>query len=140
MIESLLDLVTSELLPAIAPLGFAVVTNSEADVFDNADVALQSPDLRVEVERERGIVVIHIGPANQPGISYSSGVLLNYLGLSSGAGFVGEDARSVLHGAGAFIKSSYNELRTMFGAQHLAQTKKDLETLTKERAAKLWGA
>jgi hypothetical protein len=110
-----------------------------ADVFDNASVDVRSPDLRVEVVRERGIVSVDIGPADQPGLSYDSGLVLNYLGLSSGNGLVGPDARVVLHGAGAFIKSAYNELRRMFGAEHLAHTKEALSALADERMAKMFG-
>jgi hypothetical protein len=139
MTEPLLDLVNAELLPAIAPLGFRVVESSVADVFDNASVVVQALDVRVEVVRDRGIVMFKIGPVTEPATSYDPGLLLNYLGLSSIDGYGGPDARSVLRGVGAFTKSMFNELRTMFGPQHLAQTKKDLNALAEERAARLFG-
>ena len=139
MIEPLLDLVAAELLPAIAPLGFVVVASSVADVFDNATVVMQSAGLRIEVVRERGIVNLDVGPVTEPGTSFGSGLLLNYLGLSAGYGYVGPDARSVLRAAGAFVTSMGDELQTMFEPERLARTKRDLGALAKERAKKMFG-
>jgi hypothetical protein len=60
--EALLDLVNTELLPRIAPLGFKVVETDVSESFDNAAVTLQGPAFRVRVVRERSIVFVDLGP------------------------------------------------------------------------------
>ena len=56
-----LDRVNVELMPAIAPLGFAVVQSSVADSFDNASVELEGLAFRLRALRERGDVFVDIG-------------------------------------------------------------------------------
>lgn len=139
MSEDLLDLVNAELLPVIAPLGFAVVQSETSPSFDNANVVLQAPALRLRVVRERGQVFLDIGPHSEPGTWFDSAVVMDYLGLSSSAGFHDEDARGMLRGAGAFVTSMWRELTANFSSQQLAVTKKELRSLAEQRAAKLFG-
>ena len=137
--EDLLRLVETELLPALDS-DFHVVSSEVSESFDNANVELQSPGLRIRVVRERGRVFADFGPVSEPNTWFDSAVLIDYLGLSPDAGFHDRDARRVLHGIAAFVTSLFSELREKFDPQHLAATKRDLEALMKERAAKLFGS
>lgn len=139
MSEKLLQLVIEELLPALAPLGFRVVESEAAESFDNAYVVLEAPTLRVQVLRERSIVLLAIAPTSEPNTWFDSAVLMDYLGLSPDGGFHDRDARGVLRGAGAFITSMWSELTTMFGEQQVVITKQELNTLREQRAAARYG-
>ena len=139
MSEALLDLVNAELLPEITSLGFAVVESQTSDSFDNANVVLQSSALRLRVIRERSQVFLDIGPQSEAGTWFDSAVVMDYLGLSSNAGFHAEDVRAVLRGVGAFVKSMWSELTAKFSPQQLEATKKELRTLAEARAAKMFG-
>jgi hypothetical protein len=139
MTDDLLQLVESELLPALVPLGFQVTESDVADVFDNASVVLAAPPLRIRVVRERSIVVLDVGPPSEPGMWFDSAVVMDYLGLSSTAGFHDHDARNVLRGAGTFITSMWHELTTKFGPRNFATTKRELNALGEERASRLFG-
>jgi len=75
----------------VAPLGFTVVQSDTSDSFDNASVVLQAPALRLRVVRERSQVFIDVGPASEPGTWFDSAVVIDYLGLSSKAGFHDRD-------------------------------------------------
>jgi hypothetical protein len=139
MSDDLLKLVGEELVPVLAPLGFRVVASEVADVFDNASVVLESPAFRIRVLRERSIVVLDLGPRAEPGTWFDSAVVMEYLGLSTEAGFHDRDARGVIHGVGLFIQSMWDELTTMFGPDRVEITKDELHALREERAARLFG-
>lgn len=139
MSEDLLQLVNEELLPALAPLGFRIVESETAESFDNAYVVLEAPTLRVQVLRERSIVVLGVGPTSEPNTWFDSAVLMDYLGLSPDGGFHDRDARGVLRGTGAFITSMWSELTTMFGGQQVITTKQELNALREQRAATRYG-
>jgi hypothetical protein len=140
MSEDLLNLVNEELMVALAPLDFRVVSSEVADVFDNATVVLEAPALRIRVLRERSIVVLDIGPAFEPNTWFDSAVVMDYLGLSTDAGFHDRDARGVLRGAGAFLTSMWKELTTKFERHQFTNTKKELSSLREDRALRLFGS
>src|SRR5438067_9622710 len=98
MSEALVDLVNAKLLSAIVRFGFTVVRSEMSDSFDNANVTLQAPALRLRVIRGRSQIFLDIGPSSEPGTWFDSAVVIDYLGLSARAGFRDEDARGVLHG------------------------------------------
>lgn len=139
MPEDLLQLVNEELLPTLAPLGFRVVESEAAESFDNAYVVLEAQELRVQVLRERSVVVLAMGPTFEPNTWFDSAVLMDYLGLSPEGGFHDRDARGVLRGAGAFITSMWKELTIMFGQQRVVTTKQELNALREQRAATRYG-
>ena len=139
MPEGLLDIVRRELLPALGPLGFEVVESEAADVFDNATVTLQGPDLRVRIVRERSEVFADFGPRAEPGTWFDSAVLFDYLCLSSQAGFHDRDVSGVLRGIAAFVRSFHGELARAFQPSSLAITKQAIEALKERRAQKLFG-
>ena len=95
--------------------------------------------MRIRVLRERGIVVLDVGPVTEPNTWFDSAVVMEYLGLSSDSGFHDRDARDVLRGAGAFVTSMWTELTTKFSPQELAHTKHELIVLREERAIRLFG-
>lgn len=138
MTGNLLELVNEELLPALTPLGFRVASSEVADVFDNAAVVLEAPALRVRVLRERSIVVLDVGSVSEQNTWFDSAVVMDYLGLSTDAGFHDRNVRGVLSGAGEFITTMWGELTAKFGPQQFAKTKKDLTALREERAVRLF--
>jgi hypothetical protein len=139
MPANLLELVTRELLPTIAPLGFRVAESEQANVFDNASVVLESPALRIRVIRERGIVVLDLGPTTHPNSWFDSAVVIEYLGLSDDAGFHDRHVHDVLHGVGVFIRSMWVELQREFAEPQLAATTQALTILRQQRATRLFG-
>lgn len=134
-----LDLVNTELVPAIAPLGFAVVQSYVADSFDNATVELEGPALRLCAFRERGQVFVHIGPKSEPGTWFDSDLVLEYLGLMSSTSHRDRDASTALRGAAALVTSFHAELCGLVEPRQLPATKRALSTLGEQRAAKLFG-
>ena len=60
-------------------------------VEEEAQRSLLESALRVRVLRERSIVVLDVGPASEPNTWFDSAVVMDYLGLSSDAGFHDRD-------------------------------------------------
>lgn len=139
MHDALLTLVESELLPAIAPLGFVVAHSETSDSFGNASVILQAPALRLRVIRERSQIFLDVGPTSEPSTWFDSAVVIDYLGLSANGGFHAEDARRVLRSAGAFVTAMWSELTAKFNGAQLPATKRELQALAEQRAAKMFG-
>jgi hypothetical protein len=139
MSEDLLNLVNAELLPSLTGLGFRVVSNEAADVFDNAEVVLTAPALRIRVLRERSILVLDVGSISEPNTWFDSSVVMEYLGLSADARFHDQHARAVLQGVGIFITSMWHELTETFSPQVFTTAKNDLLALREERASRRFG-
>jgi hypothetical protein len=140
MTEDLIEVVQSELIPALAPRGFDVVESATAESFDNAYVVLQAPELRIRIVRERSQVFADFGPTSEPNTWFDSAVIIDHLGLSSEGGFHDRDVQGVLHGVASFVAACWSTLTAMFNEQRLAATKNELEALKEKRAAKLFGA
>lgn len=134
-----LDLVNTELLPATAPLGFAVVQSHVADSFDNATVELEGPALRLRAFRERGQVFVDIGPKSEPETWFDSDLVLEYLGLMSSTSHRSREASSALRGAAALVTSFHAELCRLVEPQELLVTKRAISALGERRAEKLFG-
>jgi hypothetical protein len=134
-----LDLVNAELMPAIAPLGFAVVQSSVADSFDNASVELEGLAFRLRAFRERGDVFVDIGPASEPGQWLDSDLMLEYLGLMSSTSDRSREASAALGGAAAWVTTFHAELSELLDAQHLPATRRVIGDLGEQRAARMFG-
>jgi len=129
-----LDLVNAELVPAIAPLGFAIMQSHVADSFDNASVELEGPALRLRAFRERGDVFVDIGPASEPGQWLDSDLMLEHLGLMSSTSDRNREASAALRGAAAWVTMFHAELSELLDAQHLPATKRAIGELGELRS------
>lgn len=133
------QVVESELLPQLAPLGFQVVAGEAAPHFDNASVVLEGSGLRLQILRERGVVSLDVAPAFSPNAWIDSAVLMDYLGLSQQAGIHGTDVSSALAGIGRFVHSMLSELRAVFSEHRWDTSRRELEELKQSRAERLFG-
>jgi hypothetical protein len=139
MTLNLLAEVQAALLPQVTSLGFVVVEHNESAAFGDALVVLQSGDVRTRIVRDRSQLFADLGSVVEPDNWFDSAVVMDLLGLSASGGFHERDATRVLHGLGAFIKSVWPDLTSMFSSRKFALTKQQLEALQRDRAAKRFG-
>lgn len=137
--SALIDLVVSELLPAVEALGVKVVDHGSSRSFDDAQVTLEAGDVRFRVIRERSKHFVDFGSVTKPHVWFDSAVVAYYLGLGGNAGFHSSDPRSVLKGLAEFLKTFSGELALRFSSSRFEQTARELTSVRQARDKARWG-
>lgn len=137
--DELLTCVRRELLPVIASYGLAVVDREESTAVDYEGVVLQGQDVRVRILRDRGQVFVDFGSVCKPGVWFDSAVVMDFLGVSSDAGFHSSRVSEVLRGLVNFLRSFWTELSNVFSVAQYVKVERELTALRDTRAAKRLG-
>ena len=138
MDTSLLDTVKHSLLNGVSSFDFSILEHEESASFGNAQVMLQSDELRLRVIRDRGLVFVDFGSAAAPRTWFDSAVVFDWLKLSALGGLHGSDSSHVLRGVAELLRACGPEIREKFSRSHFQTANTELETIRDSRAAKLY--
>ena len=133
------DDITSAFLPNVPNLGLTIVEEQASETFGDALVVLWSGDVRVQIVRDRSQIFADLGAAAEPATWFDAALVMEALGLTTGAVFGGKDPYAVLPSIAAFLKSVWPELLAMFDARHCSEIRRRLSELRESRAARRWG-
>lgn len=139
MQSRLKDLVEGELLQAFPDRSYKVVESKEFDSFGDAIVIAEIGNIRVRFVRDRSQLFADFGSVHTPDATYDSAVVFELLGLSSNAGFHGDDAESELSAVRGFLTAFRSELDGLLGAEQFKETNERLATLRQRQSQRRWG-
>jgi hypothetical protein len=139
MANALLQHVESELVPVLRSPATVVDTMDFGQPEDGL-VILRFKDLRIQITRDRGEMRVDIGPMSQPHIDFDDQVLGELLGLGTGKLlFDSKSTEGSMKAIASFLNAYGDTLASMFGPEHFAETRCQLDALREARVQRLFG-
>ena len=126
----LLKTVQRELVPELAPLGFAIVAHTGSR-WTSETVELQCLDLRIRISFERGWFEVHFGIAQDPFTWFSCYEVLERMGYASAA-LSGTDAGETIQRLKSFVRAEIVTLLSLFSVGSYEATRIELMEVRRE--------
>jgi hypothetical protein len=134
--DDLLAYMQSAVLPKLPSPGFRVVEFDGSYAYD-ARVVIQSGDLRIVVDRDRGLVGIGLGSSAAPNEFFSVPVFGEHLGLPQSPVWEEGEPVAVLDELIRFVQANRAALDTVFAAAGFGDVRKRLKQIQLARVDRM---